>query len=269
MIPPPRRSAGGLLAACLATLLACGCGKSDLVTGGSAASSSPRRPAAAARPPRHAAPALASDLPAATPLALTAARAEAFARAVELTSSDVVGGRGEPRTRTPEQEEREAAECGGRATRVIGGGRSPDFVRGAGLDRESISSSVEVLPSASDARGDLAYSNSRKGILCYARVLRNSLRSGGEESLHIGRLDVGRLQVQAPAGATSAGVRIVARLRASGSRLSVPLYVDALAFGYGPAEIDLYTTSFVQPEPVRTDQQLLTLLWERARRQRL
>lgn len=49
----------------------------------------------------------------------------------------------------------------------------------------------------------------------------------------------------------------------------VRLFIDALSFGYGPAEIGLYATSFVQPEPLRTEQELLTLLRERAELQRL
>ena len=54
-----------------------------------------------------------------------------------------------------------------------------------------------------------------------------------------------------------------------GSRLAVALYVDALSLPYGPAELDLYTTSFVQPVALRTQQELLTLMRARALLHRL
>ncbi len=47
------------------------------------------------------------------------------------------------------------------------------------------------------------------------------------------------------------------------------LFVDAITLPYGPAEIDLFGTSFVQPVPVRTEEELLTLLHQRALAQKL
>lgn len=262
-----RRAIGGMALSTLA-LTVCGCGKSNLKAGTRAA----RLPGPGLALGTHGnvhtkrAP---LDVAVPVTLPLTRARAESFAGAVELSRADIVGSSVNQRSRTPEEEEREASSCGGSDPHALGGGRSPELVRGPGLDRESISSSVEVLSSAASVRSDLKYAYSRTGITCYARVLRRTLTEDRHEDVRLAGITLSRLDVAAPTGQSSTGVRIVARLSLSGDRLSVPLYVDALAFGYGPAEIDLYATSFVQPEPLRIEQQLLTLMWERARRQRL
>ena len=54
-----------------------------------------------------------------------------------------------------------------------------------------------------------------------------------------------------------------------GAGVVVRLFVDALTLPYGPAEIDLFGTSFVQPVAARTEQELLALLHERALAQQL
>jgi hypothetical protein len=203
------------------------------------------------------------------PLPLTAARAARFAAAVALRRVDLPGSSPTARSRTPASEQREAAQCGQRSTRALGGGRSPNFERRDGLDRESISSGVEVLSDAGAVEGDLAYASSRAGLRCYAKVLAKSLRSERDSHVRLLGLRVGRLQLSVGAAGQASGIRIAARVGVAGAPVTVAVFVDALSLPYGPAELDLYSTSFVQPVPERTQSELLALLRERARRQRL
>jgi hypothetical protein len=197
------------------------------------------------------------------PLALNASRATRFANAVNLKLADLIGASIEPRSSSPEDEQ-EAGKCGSGDSIPLGGGRSPKLDRGTGLEHEMISSSVVVLPDERAARADFSYASSKAGLQCYANVLRKSLTHQAGTGVQVGRVRLRRMQLQGPEATPSIGIRISARVSASSGGLSVPLYIDAVGFLYGPAEIEIYATSFVQPEPQRTEQQLLTLLDERA-----
>jgi hypothetical protein len=200
------------------------------------------------------------------PLKITPARAKSFASAVSLTAADLPGSSPSPPHGASLAREREAAKCGGHPTLAVGGGQSPEFTRGQGLDHESLSSSVEVLADEKSVKSDLGYTGSRAGLTCYAKVLSRSLQEGNGSDSHIQLLGVHlrKLRVSLAPGRTAVGVRITARVGLVGSRLAVALYVDALSLPYGPAELDLYTTSFVQPVPLRTQQELLRLMRARA-----
>jgi hypothetical protein len=190
---------------------------------------------------------------------------------VTLTAADLPGSSSAPPRGASLAREREAAKCGGHPTLAIGGGQSPEFLRGQGLDHESLSSSVEVLANPQSVHSDLGYTESHAGLTCYAKVLSRSLQESHDADSHVRLLGVHlrKLQVTLAPGRTAVGVRITARVGLVGSRLAVALYVDALSLPYGPAEIDLYTTSFVQPVPLRTQQELLSLMRARALLHRL
>jgi hypothetical protein len=248
-----------------ASALALGCGKPDL-----------HHSSAQARATHHPVPRGRSSSPPSAervpvPLTITPARARSFAHAVRLTAADLPGASPAPPRGASLAREREAAKCGGHPTPTIGGGQSPEFLRGQGLDHESLSSSVEVLADARSVHRDLLYTESHAGLTCYAKVLSRSLQEGHEANSHIRLLGVHlrKLQVTLAPGRVALGVRITARVGLVGSRLVVALYVDALSLPYGPAELDLYTTSFVQPVPLRTQQELLSLMRARALLQRL
>jgi hypothetical protein len=264
-----------VLASLAAAIVLCGCGKANYV-GKTAASAAPVPAPGAARPaapgahsPPGAATAPLPGLGVALPLALTPALATRFARAVSLTRADLPGSSVAVRTKSSPAEQREEAKCGGRSARTIGGGRSENFQRGAGLDRENISSAVDVLSNAAAVRGDLAYAASHGGLACYAKVLGHSLRSESDSHIRLLGLHVGHLALDIGPLERATGIRIAARVGITGTRLTVSLFVDALSMPYGPAELDLYSTSFAQPVPQRTQRELLTLLRERAQLQKL
>ncbi len=254
------RAERALTAACaIAAVALAGCGKANLTT------ASKRAPFTA----RHGGNPPGSGERVAVPLPLTASRADAFAQAVSLTIGDVPGSHPAARSSAPRGEEQEAEACGGRPAKVLGGGRSPELQRGAGLNRESISSGVEVLASAEAVRRDLAYTSSHAGIACYAKVLGHSLRREAADGLRVLGVRVAELGIAHGREQVASGIRVEARVGLTRSPASVRLFIDALSTAYGPAELDLYTTSFVQPVAARTQHELLELLHERARRQRL
>ena len=278
------RGPGPVLALLTALALSvAACGKSDLRTGSgrreapSGASAAPRTPPPAGAPggptastPHHSKPAKAipqTGVP--VPLALSTAHAASFARAVQLTLADVVGGRAQPHSATPRSEEEEAAKCAASRDGGFGGARSADFARGRGLEREEISSSIQVLSSEAAVRRDLEYAQSKQGLRCFARIVGRNAVSKAEQHVRLIGLDVATITVDLPAGLRAAGLRIAARVGVPGTRAQVSMFSDALSLGYGPAELNLYATSFVQPAPLRTEQQLLELMRERALRARL
>lgn len=258
------------LLALVSTAALCGCGKANLIP---KLGSDVRTPAPHAAPPAarglRGTPAPAAGRRVAVPLQLTATLAARFARAVSLTRADLPGAAPSARSKSNPAEEREAADCGGRTARALGGGRSANFQRGAGLDRESISSGVDVLSNAAAVRSDLAYAASRAGLACYAKVLGRSLRSERDSHVRLLGLRVRHLSLDVGPLDRAAGIRITARVSITGAPVTVSLFVDALSMPYGPAELDLYSTSFVQPVPARTQRELLSLLRERAQLQRL
>ena len=161
-----------------AALALAGCGKADLSTT-TGASAPPAKTATVAKEPAPRTPA------APVPLPLTAARAAAFAKAVELTGADVPGAHPARRSKTPLAREREAAQCGGRTAPAVGGARSPELQRGGALERESISSAVEVLRDAKSVERDLAYAQTAAGLRCYERVLSRSLRAEADPNIRM------------------------------------------------------------------------------------
>ncbi len=228
-----------------------GCGKGDL-----------RRSTAARIPPARPAPATAAaGAPAPGPL--TARRAAAFAAAVNLTAADIPAG--EPSRRNPQSEGEEEGHCADASAHALGGAQSPLYERGTALTRETIASGVAVLHDQAQARRDLAYANSAAGIACYTKVARHSLRSPRGGNLRLGNVHVSRLHMPVAGAAANFGLRVTASVSSARGGPTIRLYVDALAFLVGQAEVELFTTSLVQPVPARTEQELLALMMQRAR----
>ena len=262
----PERAASLALALALGTLGA-GCGKSNLVTRGTGDAA---RAGALPSRPGPAAAGAGAQAPVAIPLKLTPARAGAFARAVDLVAVDIPGSQRSPRSPSLESQKEEAAsECSRVSRSPVGGGRSAKLDRGGELETESISSSVIVMLSASAARADLAYADSRAGLACYTALLRRKLGGESNATVHIGGISVAPLTIGSWPGLRASGLRIRAQISGVKSGLTVGLFVDALGFAYGPAEIQLYATSFVRPIAMRTEEDLLALMQARARRSRL
>jgi hypothetical protein len=196
--------------------------------------------------------------------AVTRTHARAFARVVNLTLADVPGA-AISRHQKESAAERREDHCSGEGdgSQVIAEADSPSFVRGAGLTRETLSSGVTVGRSAAVAQAAIAFVASATGRACYARILRQHLAPQSSAGVSVQSVDVTALPVTLPV--PSFGVRILATLRTARSRLSIRLYSDLLGFAAGQSEITFEATSLVQPEPRKTEEELLKLMLERAR----
>ena len=197
---------------------------------------------------------------------LTKARASAFARSVDLTLADLPGATISAPAKHPERATNEARSCGGStgASHELAQVQSPSFVRGAGLTREAISSTVTMLSNAGLAQRSVAPADSRKLLACYTRLVRRRLSGERLPGLQLGHIGLSVLPASLPDAKASFGIRISATLSSTRSGLAVRLYLDLLGFTQGAAEISLEATSFVQPEPIRTEQELLALMRARA-----
>lgn len=263
---------GAATLAAAATLVggAAGCGKGNLLREhetktASAATTATHPPPQPARSSARRDPS-AERPPAKLTKTPTRAQAARFSRAVNLQLVDLPGAR--TSKRSPDRPSAdEARECTGVETSekaTIGGLESPRFTRGKGLAREVISSGVAVLSSEGRARQDLLSVTSAAGLKCYAKLIRHSL-GREEDGLRLESLHVARLQVPVAAAVHGVGIRISVRIRSTKSNISIPLFIDALVFVHQAAEIELYASSYVQPEPARTEQELLALMEQRAR----
>ena len=203
-------------------------------------------PGATKTPPARA-PKVPASPPVSVPLALTPARAAAFARAVELTTADVPGAHETSRSSTPPSREREAAQCGGRAAPAIGNGRSPDLERGQRPRTRNDLRAVEVLHNAHASNMTSPLRRPGLGSKGYESVLAQSLKSEADPNIKLLRVQVAPLQLSVAGAGRAEGIRILARVGVPGANVVVKLFVDALTLRYGPAEIDFFGTSFVQP----------------------
>jgi hypothetical protein len=199
---------------------------------------------------------------------LTAARAVAFAHAVNLTAADIPGariartreGRGDP------GEQRQLRRCEGatRPGRNLTDSRSPKFSRGTELETEEIRSYVTVLAKGRPAAAEFAPLKSAAVRECVARVLTRRFAAKAVREARWGRFSVSRLAVQAPGADGTIGIRVAATLTLTLSEVSVPIYFDVLGFASGPAAVALSAVSVTQPVPAATEGRLLSLLLARA-----
>jgi hypothetical protein len=198
------------------------------------------------------------------PAALTRSRAEAFARAVNLAAADIpeasVTRKAEARSNPAEQGELDRCEhASGRAPKPMEL-NSPRLVRGVELESEEIRSYVAVWLDGRSAAREISRVDSRGVRECVARVLTRRFDDKSVREARWGRVSVSPLAVHAPGTDAALGIRVAATLNLKFSEVTVPIYVDLLAFASGPAAVELSAVSVTQPVPTATEQRLLSLL---------
>jgi hypothetical protein len=204
----------------------------------------------------------------AAPSPLTRARAVAFARAVNLTASDLPGFRASPGAQHESGAERALAlrlrQCAGPLGlgSALAEQRSPSFrVRRDVLDLE-VSSEVSVAHDAATARRELVALRSARVRGCFEHYLDGllgGLRHGGAR---LGQVLIATGTPPAPGASGSFAWRVTAPFAVAGARLT--LYVDILGFVLGPARVTLVSSGAVRPFPAPIQQRLFTLLLARA-----
>lgn len=238
--------------------LVCGCGSATSVqVAGSHPSPPPAPKAQVAR--THVHPHVESSI--------TRAQALAFDRAVNLTVADVPGASAYPREKKSPAEtrnNRELDRCvGARRIREIAEVKSPQLQRGKGVTRETFSSSVTISANAHLAFREYTAARSPAVRACLTRVLRKSLHR------NLGKARYGSVAVRLlPNGIhgaeEGAGLRFTTTIVSGRTGRQIPIYTDQIGFILGAAEINLHDSSIVQPVATTTEEQLLSLLLERA-----
>jgi uncharacterized protein YceK len=249
-------AAGALLSGCGAgqTASASGGGDSTQTASATTRSADPPKSATARRGPSR-------------------AQALAFVRAVNLSVGDLpeasVYKWRAPASTAAERREENTCEKGSERARLLAAAASPKLRRGQELEIEDIGSEAGVLSSESPIAHDFALARSRSLRECLARVLTHNLDDRPIREARWGHVTVSRLAVDAPGAGDTAGVRVVAILSIPFSEISVPVYVDFLTFSVGPGVVTLTAASATQPVPATTEQELVSLLLERAKAQPL
>ncbi len=256
-----RRTLACSLALLLAGLLA-GCGKSALTTtvgkaptsrGGSRSGGS------------------SSGSPGGAGSAAARARALGFARAVNLTATDLPGftaaapqDSSSARERQLERQMLSCAGLAGAAAKSVAEQSSKTFRYKQQLVDLSVSSEVSVAASAAEAARSLKALQSAHIRSCFSEYLTHVLK--GE---HVSGATPGRVTIQsgtppAPGMTGSFGWRVTARYIVRGVQL--PIYLDFLGFVDGPSEVTLLSSGLLRPFPAEAEQHLFTLLLARARK---
>jgi hypothetical protein len=198
------------------------------------------------------------------------ARATSYAAAVNLKRSDMSGmsvSKPESDLVAPTRSTEELARCAGEIDpdAMVLDGRSPTFAGVFNGEHETISSNVEVLPSAALTRQHFSAQDSRRALSCLTRTVRRELEAQDGTRVHFGRVSVSR--VPTPTNIpNSEAVRIsVPILGVPGQIANEPTYyIDALAFISGASEVAITATAFPRPVPSSAEHSILSLLYHRA-----
>lgn len=210
--------------------------------------------------------------PPAAPGGGSAAKTQAlrFARAVNLTSADVPGFKSSTEhhgeTGTEKRRQRELLNCTGTGLQAgdsIAQESSPDFKLERGILDLSVNSEVSVARTPALAAKELATVRSSHFRGCLTRYLDLLFKEQDRPGTTVGPISIVQGTPPAPGTSGSFGWRITATITARGVKL--PFYQDMLGFVYGSAEISLVSSGALRPFPAAVEQQLFSLLLERAK----
>jgi hypothetical protein len=197
-------------------------------------------------------------------------QALAFARAVNLTAADVPGFKPSTEhhseTGAEKRRERELQGCAGtglEAGESIAQESSPDFKLERGILDLSVNSEVSVARTPALAAKELATVRSSHFRTCLTQYLDLLFKEQDRPGTTVGPISIVQGTPPAPGASGSFGWRITATITARGVKL--PFYQDMLGFVYGSAEVSLVSSGALRPFPATIEQQLFSLLLERAK----
>jgi hypothetical protein len=205
--------------------------------------------------------------------ATTRQRALAFARAVNLTASDVPGfsvsAKHERDTAEEKQLEHRMLRCAGNFT----GGKglaevsSKDYALKRGILDLGVSSEVGVAQTPALAARELQAIRSAHVRGCFSRYLDLLFKSKQFGAAIVSPVSIAAGTPPAPGTAGGFGWRVTATF--SVQRIKVSLYLDILGFVYGSARVTLFSSGVLGPFPAQIQQGLFGLLLSRAKAHRL
>jgi hypothetical protein len=197
------------------------------------------------------------------------AKARAFAVAVNLRAGDLPGfhrsSAHEHASAAEKRLEPELAKCVGAA----GGKReatemsSKTYERGESIITQSVSSQVTVAHTTALAARELAAIRGGHLRSCLAHYLSQLLASTNLHGAKVGPVSTKQGSPPAPGTDGSFGLRFIETVTLHG--LHIPFYVDILGFVKGRAEVSLFTFAVLRELPAALEEQLFSLLLERAK----
>jgi hypothetical protein len=209
----------------------------------------------------------------ATGTAPTKARALAFARAVNLTAADVPGFRvsstHEGKTAREQQLERQALACAGpvASEKKIAEESSRDFELKRGILDLGVSSEVSVARTPAIAASGLSALRGAHVRSCFSHFLDLLLKDQRFGGATAGPVSIQSGTPPAPGTTGGFGWRVTATFAVQ--HITVHLYLDLLGFVDGPAQVTLFSSGILRPFPAAVQQQLFSLLLNRAKAHRL
>jgi hypothetical protein len=254
-----RTAAIPMLAASAVLFTGCGGGRAAATgTASSPAAKAATATRAGARP-GGAAPALSGE----------PAKARAFALAVNLKASDLPGFHPSTNRRHQSAAEKrlepELAKCvGGASARPQATqASSKSYERGASIITQSVSSQVTVARTNAVAARELAAIRSGHLQSCLAHYFNQLLASEDLHGAKVGSVSVKQGSPPAAGADGSFGLRFIQTVTLHG--VHIPFYVDILGFVKGRAQVSLFTFAVLRQFPAALEEQLFSLLLERAK----
>ncbi len=197
------------------------------------------------------------------------AKARAFALAVNLKASDLPGFHPSANRRHQSAAEKrlepELAKCvGGASARPQATeASSKSYERGASIITQSVSSQVTVARTNALAARELAAIRSGHLQSCLAHYFNQLLASEDLHGAKVGSVSVKQGSPPAAGADGSFGLRFIQTVTLHG--VHVPFYVDILGFVKGRAQVSLFTFAVLRQFPAALEEQLFSLLLERAK----
>jgi hypothetical protein len=198
----------------------------------------------------------------------TPSQAAAFARAVNLTATDVPGftafRRREGESEREKRLQLRLLHCAG----PVGssGGltqqQSPSFRLKEDILDRGVSSEVTVARTSALAASELAAIRRQRVRACFSRYLELLLASQRHGGAPLRPVSIASGTPPAPGATGSFGWRITTTF--SVGQLKLSLYVDILGFVVGPARVTLVSSGALRPFPAAIQQRLYALLLARA-----
>ncbi|MFI4985710.1 MAG: hypothetical protein ACHQAV_06985 [Solirubrobacterales bacterium] len=208
-----------------------------------------------------------------TTRAATRQRALTFARAVNLTATDVPGfsvsSQHERGTAEERQLEHQMLRCAGNlsAGKGLAEVSSQDYALKRGILDLGVSSEVGVAQTSALATRELATIRSAHVRGCFSHYLDLLFKSKQFNGAIVSPVSIASGTPPAPGTAGGFGWRVTATFTVQ--RIRVPLYLDILGFVYGPARVTLFSSGVLRPFPAAVQQGLFSLLLSRAKAHRL
>jgi hypothetical protein len=199
-------------------------------------------------------------------------QALAFAQAVNLTAADLPGftpsSKQEGETAQEKRLQQQMLGCAGP------GGSSQAFAAHSSNDYElkheildlGVSSEVSVAATAAQAKSELAAIRGARVRGCFKRYLSELFKGRKFGGASVSGVSIVSGSPPAPGTSGGFGWRVTVPVKLHD--IQVPFYLDILGFVDGPARVTLFSSGAIRPFPAAVQQQLFSLLLNRAKAQR-